>query len=593
MARTKKQEPKQETKPEKQEVVVTRAEKKDATKNLIKEVLAIKPLKHNDLLDEVAKLYSLRYGTDADNPNDVKGRVGSVLDIMKKESEVAYEGGMYALKSRLPMPAPTQTPEEAPAEKSAKKTAKRTVKKAEKADPAPEIKAEEKPAKKTAKKSAKKKETVTEKLTPPTAEEQKEKVAPLPPPPVQPIAPVVPTSPETAPEPIPEKTEKPKRTTRKKAEKTVEETPAEKPVKKAVKKAVKKTESTPETKAEERAEAQQEKAVESVPAPVEEVKTKQAEAPKAEVKNPPAIKPKTELAPKAEVMDMSFLFGETKSAKPEAKAEAKPEQKAEEKTEKPQPQAEVKPAPKTEVKTEAKTEQKLEVKPTVKAEQKPAQKPQNPPKKPEAEQPQAQPKNQEKSRVLKTVKTAAQKPMTAEEKLRDNFLKKLRSLGGDYFEYYSVYLLEKYSRKNGRRLESLKISGGDRDGGIDGEIELTDRLGFRETIYIQSKNWDPERGNERLWVVGETLLQQFIGACACKQAKEGKQHTRGIFITTSNFTPDAKRILETMSDKVVGYDGNDLFEAAKECQFGLLYENGNWKLDEKLLSGTKAFFNMI
>jgi len=84
MARTKKQEPKQEQKPEKQEVAVTRAEKKDATKNLIKEVLAIQPLKHNDLLDEVAKLYSLRYGTDADNPNDVKGRVGSVLDIMKK-----------------------------------------------------------------------------------------------------------------------------------------------------------------------------------------------------------------------------------------------------------------------------------------------------------------------------------------------------------------------------------------------------------------------------------------------------------------------------------------------------------------------------
>ena len=605
MARTKKQEPKQEVKPEKQEVVVTRAEKKDATKNLIKEVLAIKPLKHNDLLDEVAKLYSLRYGTDADNPNDVKGRVGSVLDIMKKESEVAYEGGMYALKSRLPIPAPTQTPEEAPADKPAKKTAKRTVKKAEQAEPAPEAKAEEKPAKKTVKKSVKKKETVTEKLTPPMAEEQKEKVSPLPPPPVQPIAPVVPTSPETAPEPIPERTEKPKRATRKKAEKAVEETPAEKPEKKTAKKTGKKAvkaeekpaelpaETPTQPKTEERAEKQEEKFVEPVPAPVEEGKTEQAEAPKAEVKNPPAIKPKTELAPKAEVMDMSFLFGETKSAKSEVKSEAKPEQKAEEKTEKPQPQAEVKPAPKAEVKTEVKSEQKTEPKPTAKAEQKPAQKPQNPPRKPEAEQPQAQPKNQAKSRVLKTVKTAAQKPMTAEEKLRDNFLKKLRSLGGDYFEYYSVYLLEKYSRKNGRRLESLKISGGDRDGGIDGEIELTDRLGFRETIYIQSKNWDPDRGNERLWVVGETLLQQFIGACACKQAKEGKQHTRGIFITTSNFTPDAKRILETMSDKVVGYDGNDLFEAAKECQFGLLYENGNWKLDEKLLSGTKAFFNMI
>ena len=147
--------------------------------------------------------------------------------------------------------------------------------------------------------------------------------------------------------------------------------------------------------------------------------------------------------------------------------------------------------------------------------------------------------------------------------------------------------------RNGRRLEGLKINGGDRDGGIDGEIELTDKLGFRETIYIQSKNWNPEKGDEKLWVVGETLLQQFIGACACRQAKDGKQHCRGIFVTTSRFTPEAKRILKDMSDKIVGYDGNDLYETAKECEFGLIKKNGEWSLDEKLLSGVKAFFNMF
>ena len=48
----------------KETVVVTRAEKKDATKNLIKEVLAVKPLKHNELLDEVAKLYTERFGSE-------------------------------------------------------------------------------------------------------------------------------------------------------------------------------------------------------------------------------------------------------------------------------------------------------------------------------------------------------------------------------------------------------------------------------------------------------------------------------------------------------------------------------------------------
>ncbi len=182
---------------------------------------------------------------------------------------------------------------------------------------------------------------------------------------------------------------------------------------------------------------------------------------------------------------------------------------------------------------------------------------------------------------------------TEEEALKAEFLKRLRSLGGDYFEYYSVYLLERYSMKNGRRLEGMKVSGGERDGGIDGEITLTDKFGFRETIYIQAKNWDPSKGKVELWVVGETLLQQFIGAVACRQAKEGVQHSRGIFVTTSHFTPEAKEILERMSDKFVGYDGDDVFEAAKECSFGLRQKDGVWTLDEELLSGGKAFFNLL
>ncbi len=190
-------------------------------------------------------------------------------------------------------------------------------------------------------------------------------------------------------------------------------------------------------------------------------------------------------------------------------------------------------------------------------------------------------------------RTAAALPETPEGVLKAEFLKRLRSLGGDYFEYYSVYLLERYSLRNGRRLEGMRVSGGERDGGIDGEIELTDKFGFRETIYIQSKNWDPSKGDLDKWVVGETLLQQFIGAVACRQAKEGKRHSRGIFITTSHFTPEARELLETMSDNFIGYDEDDVFEAAKECSFGLMEKDGEWQLDEALLSGGKAFFNLL
>ncbi len=514
MAKTTKKETKQETKQE-TPVAVTRAEKKDAAKNVIREILAVKPLRHNELIDEAAKLYAERFG--GDNVNDVNGRIGSVLDIMKKESDVMYDGGMYALKARGMMPPPekkAEKAEEKPEKKAtrtrAKKAAENVVKTEETVAVKEEVKTEEKVAETPVKKARK------------TRAKKEEKAEPLPAAPLQPIAPVAPITPETAPEPIPEKEEKaePKKRGRKPkatAEKTVEKTEE-----KSVVKAVEKTEE----------------------------KSAEKPAEKPIIENPPAVKAKAEVAEQNVVMDMSFLFGTTAQ-----KAQKGQEERVE--------------------KSVQKTEEKPVQKPT---ETKPVAA------KIEAKRP---------TRVLKTVKKVLERPLTADEKLRENFLKRLRSLGGDYFEYYSVYLLERYSMKNGRRLEGLKISGGDHDGGIDGEIELTDKLGFRETIYIQAKNWNPEKGDERLWVVGETLLQQFIGACACRQAKDKKQHCRGIFITTSRFTPDAKRILNDLSDKIVGYDGEDLYEAAKECKFGLLYENGNWKLDEKLLSGTKAFFNML
>ena len=540
MARTKKQESIKET-----ATVATRAEKKDATKNLIKECLAVKPLKHNELLDEVAKLYKERFGgEETENINDVKGRVGSVLDIMKKDSEVMYDGGMYALKARA-------LPEE-----PVKKTVKKASKKEEKAEETPA----KKPAKKTAKKAAE--EKAEEKPAKKTEKKAKatKKTEPLPPAPIQPIAPVAPVTPEVAPEPIPEeKEEKPapkKRGRKAKAEEKTVEKAVEQPVKE-----FKQAEIPPvEEKAEEKP---QEKPVQLA----EEVMKEE----KPNVETSLVVKEKAPIA-KKEVIDVSFFLGNANPQKTPAKPLVK-EEKQEKKEEKAEKEA------KREEKPVLKTEKKPE-KPEAKAEVKPA--------------PKVQPHNVRKlsEGALRNVKKPAQKPQTADEKLCEAFLRRIRSLGGDYFEYYSIYLLERYSMKNGRRLEGLRISGGDHDGGIDGEIELTDKMGFKETIYIQSKNWNPEKGDEKLWVVGETLLQQFIGACACRQAREGKQNCRGIFITTSRFTPEAKRILDTMSDKIVGYDGNDLYEAAKECAFGLVERNGVWSLDEKLLSGSKAFFNL-
>ncbi len=554
-------------------VVVTRAEKKDATKNLIRELLSKEQYKHNDLIDEVAKSYAQRFeGEDTENMNDVKGRVGSVLDIMKKDGDVLLEGGMYALKQE------TSTPinEEKPAKKTEKKAEskkKATPKKeTEVKSETPKI-TENEPVKKVATKRAKAAKK---------AEKTEEKTAPLPTPPVQPIVPVAPITPEVAPEPIPESA--PKKRTKKAKKETVEE--------------VKPVETVNEPPM---VELKEEKPVEKeVEAPtVSELKTEESK------EQALTVKEKGEIAPKPIVMDMSFLFGdvkpktqETKEEKPVVAVEktaAVPEKLEQLKSEETPIEKEAKQQEKpVEKQEERKTEKVNERKgkPVVKAAELPRQ---NTP-----TQNNQQPAQNAKKQPLRVQGSALSvrhrsdnKPMTEEEKLRENFLRRLRALGGDYFEYYSVYLLEKYSRRNGRRLEALRVSGGEHDGGIDGEIELTDKFGFRETIYIQSKNWDPDKGDEKLWVVGETLLQQFIGACMCRQAKDGKQHTRGIFITTSRFTPEAKRLLDQMSDTIIGYDGAELFETAKECGFGLINKNGTWQLDEQLLSGTKAFFNML
>ncbi len=550
-------------KKEEKKVAMTRAQKTEATKGIIKELLAVKPMKHNELIEETARIYVERHkGEDTENINDVKGRVGSVLDIMKREGEVMYDGGMYALKARMPMPAPAPVEEKTEEKPKKTRTKKATVKeeepKAEESKEEPQ--AEEKPAPKKRGRAKKAEETPVETK----AEETPVK--------------------EVKAEPK-KRGRKPKATAE---EKPVEEqpaapTPAEK---KAEVKEEEKAEPAPaeETKAEEAPVTP----AEEKPSPVEEKKEEKAEVPKKE-ETAVVVKPKAEVAPKGVVMDMSFLIGDVKPKAP----------KAEEKLKTEVPKADVKEEKKAPVsETKGETPRKIEEKKEVKTEAKPT------PAKPSKEAPKSPQKTETKAVEKPAAKPAAkpdtrvkqktpEKTLTADERLRDAYLKRMRTLGGDYFEYYSVYLLERYSMKNGRRLEGMKISGGGHDGGIDGEIELTDKFGFKETIYIQSKNWDPDKGKEENWVVGETLLQQFIGACACRQAKDGKQHCRGIFVTTSRFTPDAKRILEDMSDKIVGYDGNDLYETAKECEFGIVKRNGEWVLDEKLLSGTKAFFNML
>lgn len=595
---------------------VTRATKAKRQKEILRALLEKKPYKWNELLEEAVKEYTAKYPEENADIPDIKGKFGSNFSLMEDAGEVLFDKAtnMCSLKIEEPK----------------KRGRKPAAGKAEKTSEAVQEKEEEKRTaieeslKKAVEKAVAKAEASGRKRTKKSAAETAEMQAAEPTSGAKPEA-----KSETKSEAKAEEKPQPKKRGRKPAAKAAEPVPApadslapapvteeksaEKPAAKEMEKAAEKTmKNAPEKAAE--------KPVAAASAPVKAAEKKEEKSP-AKAEKTPA---KKDAFKDLWLTDFVFL-GNASSAKKEekaaSKAEAAPAAKAEEKSE-PKEESAAETKLTEEKSAEKPAEAKEAVKPLQAAQTSPKSAAQNTQNTQNAQNTQstqkeqtsagtrtaqpretssrtAQPQTRAAARTASSRETSSRiaqsavSPRTADEKLKEEFLKRLRALSGEYFEYYSVYLLERYSLKSGRRLEGLRISGGKNDGGIDGEIELTDRFGFRETIYIQAKNWDPTKGLAEKWMIGETLVQQFVGAATCRQMRDGKRNCRGIFVTTSTFTKDAKDALEVLGEKFIGYDGNDVFETAKECEFGLIKVNGVWQLDEKLLAGDKAFFNLM
>jgi restriction system protein len=79
------------------------------------------------------------------------------------------------------------------------------------------------------------------------------------------------------------------------------------------------------------------------------------------------------------------------------------------------------------------------------------------------------------------------------------------------------------------------------DEGLDGVIRQ-DPLGL-DRIYVQAKRYSASRA------VGRPEIQEFVGAL------HGAQADRGIFITTSRFTPDAITYADRVAARVILIDG--------------------------------------
>lgn len=153
-------------------------------------------------------------------------------------------------------------------------------------------------------------------------------------------------------------------------------------------------------------------------------------------------------------------------------------------------------------------------------------------------------------------------------KLKSAFISRIHHKGGEFFEHYIMTLLEKHQTKYGKTVVECRTTGGSSDGGIDGIIKTIDPLGFKETTMIQAKN--------RTDITTETVVRGFYGAvCALGGS-------RGIFATTSDFHPSAKIFL-TGIDNCVGINGDDIFNMACECLWGIRKKSGELVIDNKIL----------
>jgi restriction system protein len=125
--------------------------------------------------------------------------------------------------------------------------------------------------------------------------------------------------------------------------------------------------------------------------------------------------------------------------------------------------------------------------------------------------------------------------------LASDLLDRVRAASPAFFERLVVELLVKMGY-GGSLADAGKAVGKSGDEGIDGIIK-EDRLGL-DVIYLQAKRWER--------TVGRPDIQQFAGAL------QGQRARKGVFITTSSFSADAREYAGRIDTRIVLIDGAEL-----------------------------------
>jgi restriction system protein len=130
-----------------------------------------------------------------------------------------------------------------------------------------------------------------------------------------------------------------------------------------------------------------------------------------------------------------------------------------------------------------------------------------------------------------------------ESALGQDLLDRIRKAPPDFFERLIVNLLLAmgYGGTADNPGRTLGRSG---DDGVDGVIDQ-DSLGL-DRVYIQAKRYAAEN------TIGAAAIRDFFGSLDRHKA------TKGLFVTTSTFSPSAKETIELLSKRIVLIDGDQL-----------------------------------
>jgi restriction system protein len=130
----------------------------------------------------------------------------------------------------------------------------------------------------------------------------------------------------------------------------------------------------------------------------------------------------------------------------------------------------------------------------------------------------------------------------------------LQSVSWRFFERLVIDVLVAMGY-GGSRAEAGRAFQKGSDEGIDGTIK-EDKLGL-DIIYVQAKRWAV--GN----TVGRPEIQKFAGAL------QGKRARKGVFITTSDFSEEARQYVQFIDSKIILVSGQELAELMIDHDVGV------------------------